>query len=71
MNRDDYEFMDTVVNLGIIFRGDIDGIKQLKQSISKLTVDRSIKVVFQTLSSDRIWIQRGNESTGDINGKKE
>jgi len=71
MNRNDHEFLDTIVNFGIVFRGDIEKIKQLKQSISELTAEGSVKIVFQTLSADRIWIKRGNESRGDMNEKTE
>jgi hypothetical protein len=47
-----------VVNLGVVIKGDIDA---LKQCMKKVTDEKSLSVIYQTVATDDLLIVHKNE----------
>jgi len=55
----DDNFLKTKLNCGIVFSSDLEGIQRAKEALAQT----GVKLVYQTVSADRIFIIRKGEET--------
>jgi len=52
-------------NLGILLRGNLDGLKKITKFLEQ---QNYVKVIFSQFSADKLWIKQGSKD-GDNNDK--
>lgn len=65
MESNRYELTDLIVNWGVVFRGDLDDIKKLKEHIADFLNKSSLKLIYQSTNPNRMWIKSETKIEGD------
>lgn len=62
MDQKNDDFLRTPISYGVILRGDIPDIRDLKEHLAELS---EIEVIYQTTDAGKLYIKRGGEGESD------